>query len=464
MSAVPTLVASAWGSNAGVPSADPASLYVIALLQLAFAQDTGVRCATAAPPSSFDALPVPSVYMARTSSDGASAGDAEPVATTPDAALAFCRARSKLDAALDSAAQSRAVALQALLDDVLSDVVLHSLFSLPSNFQALTAPSLAPPGRRFALPSSLPRRLRTAVRMRLQSERIGLWGVGGSWEREEAREARRWNSRAGLEQAKEARTLAPGVVGNTAHADDVREQWERSHLASRARSLFRTVDAFLGDARFFFGCDAPSSSDARLYSLLAPLLHATPSLPMPLLRDLLSAEFPRLVQHTDRMRDTLWGGPAVAPDHWAWMRDPDLLKPPSLLAMLRRGTSWSPRSLWQRWFKAQSEEAKLPATLRLGRLLWISTALVAPFVWLFVSGIVTIEYVDEDEMARAEQMGDELENEEEEEPTWGAEDAGQEAALDVGDAEFDEDADDGLWDDDGGLDEGVSDEFLDEEE
>ena len=66
-------------------------------------------------------------------------------------------------------------------------------------------------------------------------------------------------------------------------------------------------------------------------------------------------------------------------------------------------------------------------------------------------------------MARAEEQGDELE-EEEEEPTWGAEDAGQEAALDVGDAEFDEDADDGLWDDDGGLDEGVSDEFLDEEE
>ncbi|WFD34309.1 hypothetical protein MCUN1_001148 [Malassezia cuniculi] len=359
-------VVSIWGGGDSLPSLEPTSLYVLALVQLAFGAGQA-----AGPPPFGSPDTVPSLYV-----------DGKVVASTPDEALAYCTANSELDGQLDGEAAARAVAIHALLDDRVRDLVLHTLFSLPANFEKV-APWLAP---RTVPPSSLPRRLRNAVRARLESPHIRLWGAGGSWARAEAAEAQRWNAGAGLapQSGTGLAAYTPGILQNKSRALDVREEWERSRLRADARSLFRVLDAFLADT-YMLG-QQPSSVDAHLYAVLAPVLHG-PQLPVALLAELLTSEFPRLVEHNERLHQLLWH------DRWAFER---VANPaPSPVPDMRAVISETWKSLWTRAPKEAAPPA--PLSLRIGRAVWITSAIVGAIAWIFASGIVTIEYIDEDD-------------------------------------------------------------------
>ena len=206
-----------WGvPRDGLPTIEPTSLYVLALLQLAQKQATVLT-----PPTLIHTEAVPALYTFE-------GHVGEVLATTPT------DIRSHLHTGLDASAY----AVHAALDDMLSDLVLHTLFSLPLNFQKVTCQALT---QRTAIPSSLPRRMRAAVRARLESPHIRLWGMGGSWDREEHREAQRWQTSAGLTEARDPLTSLPRQGFHSSLTSDMREEWERSRLATRARRVLAAV-------------------------------------------------------------------------------------------------------------------------------------------------------------------------------------------------------------------------------
>ncbi|WFD28916.1 hypothetical protein MNAN1_003932 [Malassezia nana] len=368
----PPLAVSAWGGTAALPSLDPASLYVLALVQLAQVPAYAVE-----PSAWFHTDAVPSLYMAVTTQGPTYVGDV--LATTPAAARAYLKEH------LDEPHKAEIHAVLALLDDALNDLVLHTLFSLPRNFQKVTCPAFAGAASRW--PSSLPRRLRAAVRARLESPHLALWGLGGSWEREERAQQARWHTHAGLQEARDPIAQLPrvGFRGNPGLAQDMRESWERSRLAARARQVLRAIQAHVPEQGFVAGCSQPSAADARLYSLLAPLVLET--WPVDVLPALLASEFPALVQHTHRMQEYLWHGKRG----WAWARDASMTPPAS---------TWWAWPSWPSWPSSRSKAPKdarpLPPTLRWGRMLWIASALIGPVVYLLASGLVVIEFDDEE--------------------------------------------------------------------
>lgn len=381
------LAVSAWGGTAALPSLDPASLYVLALVQLAQVPAHAVE-----PPAWFHTDAVPSVYAAHTAEGRAYA--AEVLATTPAAARAYLYEHVPQPEAQRAA---RVHAVLALLDDAASDLVLHTLFSLPPNFQKVTCPALAGSARGW--PSSLPRRLRAAVRARLESPHVALWGIGGSWEREERAQQARWDTAAGLPGARDPAAQLPrvGFRGNPGLAQDMREQWERSRLASRARHVLRAIQASVPDGGFVAGCAEPTAADARLYSLLAPLVLET--WPVDVLPALLTSEFPALVQHTHRMHARLWHGTRG----WAWQRDASMAPPASAWLAWPSRPAWPS---WPPWSSRAKDTRPLPPTLRWGRMAWIASALVGPLVYLFVSGLVVIEVDEPDELEEPDEPAD----------------------------------------------------------
>ena len=405
MPPAPPLAVTVWGGTSSLPSIDPTSLYVLALLQLAHVPNV---CAFA-PHSFFHTDAVPALYTQApptvTSPDHQHPSYhelGELIATTPSSIRTFLCEHSSLDKSLrDPSHAAKTRALHAWLDDELSDLVLHTLFSLPPNFQKVTCTALSGTRRRL-IPSSLPRRMRAAVRARLESPNINLWGVGGSWERQERREAQRWKTTAGLAEARDPISYMPrpGFRENPNLASDVREEWERSRLVSRARRLFKSVAVYLQEREFLGHWNEPTSVDARLYSLLAPWVFVDwPVDPLP---SLLRAEFPILVQHTKRMHEWLWQATSSS---WAWHHQTISLWPsvslpnrPSWVSLWRGLSSW--------WRSSANETSNLSPTLRYGRIAWMTSAILGPILWVLLSGIIVIEFVDENESVENEDDGD----------------------------------------------------------
>ena len=379
-----------WGvPRDGLPTIEPTSLYVLALLQLAQKQATVLT-----PPTLIHTEAVPALYTF----DG-HVGDV--LATTPTDIRTF------LNTGLDASAY----AVHAALDDVLSDLVLHTLFSLPSNFQKVTCQALT---QRTTIPSSLPRRMRAAVRARLESPHISLWGMGGSWDREERQEAQRWQASAGLTEARDPLTCMPRKGFYPSLTSDMREEWERSRIATRARRVLSAVAKYAS-------LHTATPADARLYSLLAPLLYV--EWPVDTLPALIRNEFPGLVEHTHRMHHLLWQDAS-----WACERRPFTVMPAS--------TPW-----WHTPTVPRSDTS-LPPTLRYGRLLWSALAILVPIPWLLLTGMIAIETVEDEDVDEAEEdqdVGEDLDDEDVDEAEE-VEDAGED--LDDEDVDEAEEVDD----------------------
>ncbi|PWN54328.1 3-carboxy-cis,cis-mucoante lactonizing enzyme [Violaceomyces palustris] len=303
-----------WGSNLHLPTLDPTSLYAASLLQASFHQTAAAQ----------------SKYKLSLSSASTSTGTCVPLleVTSEDGSVLhltelekiqeLCRDEAGLDSELvkplSAAASAKATALHALLDDELLDLVLHSLFSLPENYRAVTAPSYASIGSssthsdatgfNLRLPglnptSSIPSRLRNVVQARLASPGVGLWGLGGKEDAAQRKEAIELEEKANI-MPKSKRGLDQSMK------EKVRDEFERGKLGARARTTLEVFSSLLGDEAYFFGSSRPSSLDLHLFAYLAPLLLCHPSLPASTLPVLLRSEFPNLVRHTENIREELW--------------------------------------------------------------------------------------------------------------------------------------------------------------
>ncbi|CAD6983222.1 unnamed protein product, partial [Tilletia controversa] len=230
--------------------------------------------------------------------------------------------RPSIDDALRSTPllSSRATALHAVLTHQLEPITLHALFSHQDNFAALAVPTYTySPGQKtpsswgakvgmvLGAPVQVRPRLRASVQAQLG--RRGIWGLAGS------------PGKRGL-----------GKVGGWGY---------RLRLTSIAKGsldvLNATLEQDLNKTSWLLGTSSPTSLDAHLFSVIAPVLLLPPrsadklgaSTPM---ASLLRTQYPALVAHTTRLAQRLWavqpvgveGGPSAsasasaAETQWEW--------------------------------------------------------------------------------------------------------------------------------------------------
>ncbi|PWZ02738.1 putative isomerase YbhE [Testicularia cyperi] len=413
-----------WGAHATLPTLDPTSLYAASLLQCTFRNDGATSLQLTSATTSTPRVPLLQIIQ-----------DGQTVRLIDDVndILSFC-VESGLDAhptssssSLESASASdkeqaaKTLALHAMLDDQLLDLVLHSLFSFPANFRAVTVPSYSSTGpwsssslRASKIPfvgSSIPSRLRFAVEARLTA--IGLWGLGGKEATAHNKEADDLAGRAGIITPKKKVGLGQSAK------DAARDNFEKSRLANRAKEVLDVVNAALeaagpGAGGYLSRKDQPGSLDAHVFALLAPLVFASPGLPEDTLPQLISQSYPALVALLDRVRAQLWPEPTDSETWPAWATAQDLASTPLLSSSPSDATvsssSWwpfkhrekaSPNTAGTHPSTTQSRTAqsqnprstsKSPLSreekrLRWGRAIWACTALLGLVGYTFASGI-----------------------------------------------------------------------------
>lgn len=445
-----TLRLHVWGSNPTLPTLDPTSLYAASLLLATFAANESVQLQLTSASTALTSR-VPLLQVIETAPQSSSTG--APSATTTellddiDAIRAFCVAAG-LDADLAGAPEkaARVLALHAMLDDQMLDLTLHSLFSFPANYRAVTAPSYSSTGSAtpeqastsFHIPftgSSIPSRLRNAVQQRLTA--VGIWGVGGTESAAQAQEAHDLANRAGLTASTKSK-LSFGPAAK----DAVKDEFEKTKLAHKLNDLL----AVLESCDLLSG-DATSSLDAHVFAVLAPHLYSTPALPVQLLTRATLSTFPKLSARLDVLRDRLW--PADRSTWPSWASAQDVAASPAALSTsdTPASSSWWPFSTSTTQAQQAAEKASTrpharstrprsstpeDARLRWGRLLWITSAVVGLVGYTFASGIVSVQWVeaadDTDDQAPA--------------PEWETPDADDPEDEDEIDDELDDDDDD----------------------
>ncbi|CAD6969284.1 unnamed protein product, partial [Tilletia controversa] len=296
-----------------LPTLDPPSLYAASLLRLLPAHEQ--HALTLATPSALLHATVPRLefsdsraYAARTDALHG-IRPIETYARTPNAA----QQRPSIDDALRSTPllSSRATALHAVLTHQLEPITLHALFSHQDNFAALAVPTYTySPGQKtpsswgakvgmvLGAPVQVRPRLRASVQAQLG--RRGIWGLAGS---------------PGKRGLGKLTSIAEGSL-------DV---------------LNAALEQDLNKTSWLLGTSSPTSLDAHLFSVIAPVLLLPPrsadklgaSTPM---ASLLRTQYPALVAHTTRLAQRLWavqpvgveGGPSAsasasaAETQWEW--------------------------------------------------------------------------------------------------------------------------------------------------
>ncbi|WVF71137.1 hypothetical protein IAT40_005934 [Kwoniella sp. CBS 6097] len=280
---------------------------------------------------------------------------------------------------------------KAYIEQNVVDIVNHTFYSLPPNYPETIAKSqfkdLTFPENQY-----IPQRLRSIVKSRLQH--VGLWGVGGLNAGDAADEDRQKLDEAFV--VGPAGTLAPRAwSGWRAGRDmeDRRRKWGEQELEKRVRGTFDPLVRRLKDGLYFFG-DKPSTLDLALFAQLTFVL--TPTLPNPLLPNLLRSSYPTLVEHHDRLLSLLLPS-------GSWTSIPTAPRPVSQ----RKQTYYDMISSWIPYngrsastntngngngkdTKKDGKSAKEKQFER-GRWLWFAGATVAMIGYLLASGMVQIE-------------------------------------------------------------------------
>ncbi|GAC95614.1 mitochondrial import receptor subunit [Pseudozyma hubeiensis SY62] len=453
-----TLRLHVWGTSPSLPTLDSTSLYAASLLRSTFADNAHVQLQLASASTSLSRVPLLQVL------DGNS--HTVELIDNVEAIRAFCVAAG-LDSALasDEELAAKQIALHALVDDHLLDLTLHSLFSLPSNFRAVTAPAYSSDGGTQASASSLaklaslpmrfqpsiPSRLRNVVETRLTA--VGLWGMGGKEASTKSGESDELAARAGIVPARKK------GLGQTAK-QAVHDEFERSKLVTKWREVLDVVDAAIGSK--VLGVSGVGSLDAHVFGYLAPLVFASPDLPIDTLPRLIKTSYPRLQDYLTSTKQHLFPENATT-----WASPSEVLSTPPVLQSSSTSTSTSgllsyiwpftatsssdkasftadsfpattsgstPTSTSYRSTAGAGQQRKKPSPsaspedrkLRLGRALWICSALVGLVGYTFASGIVSVRFVDSDELQQQEDEEDDddedededEEDDEEEEDGW----------------------------------------------
>ncbi|GJN88683.1 hypothetical protein Rhopal_001649-T1 [Rhodotorula paludigena] len=252
---------------------------------------------------------------------------------------------------LNAAQKSDSRAFQSLLDSTVLPLVLHSLYSLPQNFdftRSLLTPSLA-----FPHNYTRPHALRFAAKEIVDSTHPTWWGLGGETEREAEDERRRKKAllETGIEGIRERK-----VEERREGKERIKKTLGEGKIVSAARDVFAALESTLAASStpYFFSSSSPTPIDAHLSALLSLVLYLP--LPTPILADLINASFPRLWSHTALLRRTLWSPDSTPPPSTLSSRSS---ASPSLLAALRSLAS-APLSLL-------SSAVSFPSSARLTR-------------------------------------------------------------------------------------------------
>ena len=456
-----TLRLHVWGSSSNVPTLDPTSLYAATLLAATFANRNSTQLQLASATTSLPRVPLLQIID--------ESNHSIQLIDNVEAIRTFCIA-SGLDSALSADAElsSKHTALDALIDDHLLDLTLHSLFSLPANFRAVTAPAYSSVGgaavasstlaKLATLPTrlqpSIPSRLRNVVETRLTA--VGLWGMGGKEASAKTGEADDLAARAGIVAARRK-----GLGQSEKEA--VKDEFERSKLVSRWREVLDVVDAAL--SHNVLGAEQVASLDAHVFATLAPLVFASPCLPVDVAPRLIKTSYPRLSTYLETLRAQLFSQSAL------WATQAQVAATPPALTTDDADSTTSLLSYI--WPFSPAQKASLPPPspqptpttetrdskpkpkpsaaapedrrLRLGRALWICSALVGLVGYTFASGIVSVRFIDSEELEEGEEQDGEggEEDDEEEEEEEGEDDEWEvqsETGLDdLDDDEFDDD-------------------------
>ncbi|KAF9432828.1 hypothetical protein BGZ76_010258 [Entomortierella beljakovae] len=164
---------------------------------------------------------------------------------------------------------AKSVAYSTLADESLTDAILYSWFADSENFLGATRKAysnLLPFPSRYLLPVQI---RKSAI------QRVRKYG-----------------------------DLTKIDSGDVANDDD-------SKIYDLARDCYRVLDRKLGENEFFFGVK-PSSLDAKVFGYLA--IQLFPDIPNPRFREILKAEFPRLVAYSERCREEFFANlPDITP-------------------------------------------------------------------------------------------------------------------------------------------------------
>ncbi|KAE8179925.1 hypothetical protein CF336_g9470, partial [Tilletia laevis] len=430
-----------------LPTLDPPSLYAASLLRLLPAHEQ--HALTLATPSALLHATVPRLefsdshaYAARTDALHG-IRPIETYARTPNAA----QQRPSIDDALRSTPllSSRATALHAVLTHQLEPITLHALFSHQHNFAALAVPTYTySPGQKA--PSSWGAKVGMVLGAPVQSgetrtrkgRRLGKPPAGGKQDGPARVRAGEKDAKIGLKGSSRKEI----VIG-----------WERAKLTSIAEGSLDVLNAALeqdlNKTSWLLGTSSPTSLDAHLFSVIAPVLLLPPrsadklgaSTPM---ASLLRTQYPALVAHTTRLAQRLWavqpvgveGGPSAsasasaAETQWEWKSTetqrihvarnsssssssstPSSVSLSAAAGYLASSALSAPVRAWSSMrsyiyprraarpppdSSSSSTASSLlrPENLGWGRIIWISSAVVGVVSFIFVTGLIQIEIVD----------------------------------------------------------------------
>ncbi|CAD6937852.1 unnamed protein product [Tilletia controversa] len=429
-----------------LPTLDPPSLYAASLLRLLPAHEQ--HTLTLATPSALLHATVPRLefsdsraYAARTDALHG-IRPIETYARTPNAA----QQRPSIDDALRSTPllSSRATALHAVLTHQLEPITLHALFSHQHNFAALAVPTYtyspgqkAPSswGAKVGMVLGAPVQVRPRLRASVQAQlgRRGIWGLAGSPEEERERETRTRKGRrlgkppAGGKQDGPARVRAGekdakiGLKGSS--RKEIVIGWERAKLTSIAEGSLDVLNAALeqdlNKTSWLLGTSSPTSLDAHLFSVIAPVLLLPPksadklgaSTPM---ASLLRTQYPALTQwewkstETQRIhvaRNSSSSSSSSTPSSVSLSAAAGYLASSALSAPARAWSSMRSYIYPRRAARPPPDSSSSstassllrPENLGWGRIIWISSAVVGVVSFIFVTGLIQIEIVDVEE-------------------------------------------------------------------
>ncbi|KAL9931580.1 hypothetical protein V8E36_009577 [Tilletia maclaganii] len=313
-------------------------------------------------------------------------------------------------------------------------------------------------GRTLAAPVQIRARLRAGVQAQLV--RKGVWGLAGSAEEEREREERAKKGRrlgrdGGGQGEGPSRVRLDGKEGSSSIKRSSRKEmvigWEKAKLTALAKQPLDVLNAALSSTNGSWLLDAakPTSLDAHLFSALAPVLFPgrllesnTLEKTLPL-ATLLRTDYPALVEHVTRLGQKVWAvQPQSTPSSsstqpaWEWTRSGtvDITLPSGLSGdagpdnslslgsvasyvgssvIAAPGQAWSSiRSFFgagqSRRHQQQHAHPQDPHSalrqegLGWGRVIWITSAVVGFVSFIFISGLIQIEFVEEGEEAEHE--------------------------------------------------------------
>ncbi|KAK9722017.1 hypothetical protein K7432_002989 [Basidiobolus ranarum] len=334
-----------WGPGLGLPSIDPLCLTIETYLSLVKADWVVNEC------NNPNASPSGELPLLR---DGT-----EYIYGVNNIIAYLSKQNLDLNKNLDDNQKAECLAYSALVNDKLQDGLLYAWYGDQENFTQVTRPTFAK-----LLPLAL--RYFTPITLRKSAlSRIENYGLN-----------------------KEEKKKSQGKK-----SDIVPEVYEI------VRENYRVLSKKLGQQKYFLG-DSPTTLDSIVFGQLA--LHYYPELPNPRLASMLKEEFPNLGEFCERIHNLAFTEPIKK----ATSND----TPSPFSGLFGSPISWLKNNFLIKLTGTKEVEPKTPEQVEFERTRFLSIFGAAWFMVAFIvyNGIISIEFVNEEEEEYEEEYYEEL--------------------------------------------------------